>query len=95
MIKTWIKHHIYEYCIDIIYRQIFNNFIFPKYLYRLPYNEYIMVKKTISEQVKQLKLTQNKAIKDIQDHGYNIEDNEALKTLENIIKTVQETNYRI
>jgi hypothetical protein len=54
-----------------------------------------MVKKTISEQVKQLKLTQNKAIKDIQDHGYNIEDNEALKTLENIIKTVQETNYRI
>jgi len=30
MLKIWLKHKIFEYCIDIFFREFFRNFIFPQ-----------------------------------------------------------------
>ena len=29
MLKTWLKHKILEYCIDLVFREFYKNFIFP------------------------------------------------------------------
>lgn len=30
MIKVWLQHKILEYCIEIIFREFYRNFIFPQ-----------------------------------------------------------------
>jgi hypothetical protein len=85
MIKTWLKHQIYEYCIDIIYQQIFNNFVLPKYKsfifrkWEFTCSEHLIIEEAIQREslVDKLKDCEKKIILGIQQEI----DNDILKEL--------------
>ena len=35
MIKVWLQHKILEYCIEIIFREFYRNFVFPQIMPRM------------------------------------------------------------